>query len=129
MAKMTKMDKHRAARDKARKDAPFREMEALSKNKNISDDALINNYSRMLTLAIRQKKYSVALEYCDILASYYRAYDMDSRLISLKSRMVDLQWQLSRQTRGRILDKVRAKSTFKTNYHTHKANDKASYDE
>jgi len=114
MGKMTKMDKYRAARDKARRDAPFREMEALARDKSICDEALIKNYSRTLTLAIRQKKYSVALEYCDILASYYREYDMQSRLASLKSRMMEVERQLSRQTRGRIADKVRAKAGFKS---------------
>ena len=113
MGKFTKMEKHRIARDKARRDAPFREMEELSRNKNICDEELMNNYSRTLTLAIRQKKYSVALEYCDVLASYYREYDMQSRLLSLKNRMVDLEKQLFRQTRGRIADKVRAKSGAK----------------
>lgn len=114
MGKMTKMDKHRIARDKARRDAPFREMEALARDKSVCDEALIKKYSQTLTLAIRQKKYSVALEYCDILASYYREYDMQSRLASLKSVMMEVERQSSRQVRGRIADKVRAKAGFKT---------------
>ena len=62
------MDKHRIARDKARRDAPFREMEELSRDKKVSDATLINNYTRVLSLAIRQKKFSEALKYGDILA-------------------------------------------------------------
>ena len=114
MGKFTKMDKHRIARDKARRDAPFREMEELSRDKKVSDATLINNYTRVLSLAIRQKKFSEALKYGDILASYYRAYDMQSRLLSLKAQMTNVEWQLARQTKGRIADKVRVKSGFKT---------------
>ena len=114
MGKFTKMNKHKMARDKAKRDAPFREMDDLSNDKNISDNILINNYSKVLTLAIRQKKFSEALKYADILAGYYRTYDMQSRLLSLKNRMVELESKLSRQIQGRISDKVRAKSGFKT---------------
>ena len=114
MGKFTKMDKHRIARDKARRDAPFKEMEELSRDKKVSDATLINNYTRVLSLAIRQKKFSEALKYGDILASYYRAYDMQSRLLSLKAQMTNVEWQLARQTKGRIADKVRVKSGFKT---------------
>jgi hypothetical protein len=113
MGKFTKMDKHRMARDKAKRDAPFKEMEDIAKDKKIGDSARINNYSRVLTLAIRQKKYSEAIKYADILAGYYRTYDMHSRLLSLKNRMVDLERQVSRQTQGRIGDKVRAKTGVK----------------
>ena len=114
MGKFTKMDKHRMARDKARRDAPFREMEELSRDKKVSDNTLINNYTRVLSLAIRHKKFSEALKYGDILAGYYRAYDMQSRLLSLKAQMNNVEWQLSRQTKGRIDDKVRAKSGVKS---------------
>lgn len=110
MGKFTKMEKHRRARDKARRDAPFREMEEVSRDKNMSDNALIHNYTRILTLAIRQNKYSEALKYADILANYYRTYDMHSRLLSLKNQMTKLEWCLARQTQGRIADKIRAKA-------------------
>ena len=101
-------------RDKARRDAPFKEMDELSRDNKVSDATLINNYTRVLTLAIRQKKFSEALKYGDILASYYRAYDMQSRLLSLKAQMTNVEWQLSRQTKSRIADKVRAKSGVKS---------------
>ena len=114
MGKFTKLEKHRRARDKARRDAPFKEMEELSRDKKIGDGTLINNYTRVLSLAIRQKKFSEALKYGDILASYYRAYDMQSRLLSLKAQMNNVEWQLSRQTKGRIADKVRGKAGFKS---------------
>ena len=107
------MDKHRMARDKARRDAPFREMEDIAKDKHVSGEALIHNYTRVLTLAIRQRKYAEAMRYADILAGYYRQYDMQSRLLGLKNRMVDVERQLSRQTRGRVADKVRMKSGVK----------------
>jgi len=109
MGKMTKMDKHRIARDKARRDAPFREMEELARDKNVSDEALMHNYTRVFTLAVRQKKFSEAMRYGNILASYYRDYDMHSRLLSLQNHMVNVERQLSSQTRSRIADKIRAK--------------------
>lgn len=114
MGKFTKMEKRRMVRDKARRDAPFKEMDELSRDNKVSDATLINNYTRVLTLAIRQKKFSEALKYGDILASYYRAYDMQSRLLSLKAQMTNVEWQLSRQTKSRIADKVRAKSGVKS---------------
>lgn len=97
-------------RDKARRDAPFREMEALTRDKSICDEALIHNYTRAFTLAIRHRKYAEASKYGNILASYYREYDMHSRLLSLQNHMVNVERQLSSQTRSRIADKVRAKS-------------------
>ena len=103
------MDKHRMARDKARRDAPFREMEELARDKNVSDEALMHNYTRVFTLAVRQKKFSEAMRYGNILASYYRDYDMHSRLLSLQNHMVNVERQLSSQTRSRIADKIRAK--------------------
>jgi hypothetical protein len=114
MGKFTKMEKRRMVRDKARRDAPFKEMDELSRDNKVSDATLINNYTRVLTLAIRQKKFSEALKYGDILASYYRTYDMQSRLLSLKAQMTNVEWQLSRQTKSRIADKVRAKSGVKS---------------
>lgn len=110
MGKFTTMDKHRMTRDKARRDAPFREMEELARDKNVSGEALIHNYTRVFTLAVRQKKFSEAMRYGNILASYYRDYDMHSRLLSLQNHMVNVEWQLSRQNKSRIADKVRAKS-------------------
>ena len=107
------MDKHRIARDKARRDAPFREMEELARDKNVSDEALMHNYTCVFTLAVRQKKFSEAMRYGNILASYYRDYDMHSRLLSLQNNMVNVERQLSRQTRGRTADKIRAKSGVK----------------
>lgn len=101
------------ARDKARRDAPFREMEDIAKDKHVSDDTRIHNYTRVFTLAMRQKKYAEALRYADILAGYYRQYDMHSRLLGLKNMMVDVERQLSRQTKGRIGDKARMKSGVK----------------
>lgn len=104
------MDKHRMVRDKARRDAPFREMEELARDKNVCDEALMHNYTHVFTLAVRQKKFSEAMRYGNILASYYRDYDMHSRLLSLQNHMVNVERQLSSQTRSRIADKVRAKS-------------------
>ena len=106
MGKFTTMDKHRMAR----RDAPFREMEELARDKKVSDEALMHNYTRAFTLAIRHRKYSEAMRYGNILASYYREYDMHSRLLSLQNHMVNVERQLSSQTRSRIADKVRAKS-------------------
>ena len=113
MGKMTKMDKQRMTRDKTRRDAPFREMEDIARDKNICDEALMHNYTRAFTLAIRHRKYAEAMRYGNILASYYREYDMHSRLFSLQNHMVNVERQLSTQTRGRIADKVRAKSGAK----------------
>ena len=110
MGKMTKMDKQRMARDKARRDAPFREMEDIARDKNVCDEALMHNYTRAFTLAIRHRKYSEAMRYGNILAGYYREYDMHSRLLSLQNHMVNVERQLSSQTRSRIADKIRAKS-------------------
>ena len=124
MGKFTQMEKHRRTRDKAKRDAPFREIEEISHDKNISVNALINNYSRVLTIAIRQNKYSEALKYADILANYYRTYDMHSRLTSLKNRMVNIEWRLARQTQGRISDKIRAKTGPKYSTDTIEVHDK-----
>ena len=107
------MDKHRMARDKACRDAPFREMEELARDKNVCDEALMHNYMRVFTFAVRQKKFSEAMRYGNILASYYREYDMHSRLLSLQNHMVSVDRQLSSQTRSRIADKIRAKSAGK----------------
>lgn len=103
MGKMTKIDK-------AKRDAPFREMEDIAKDKNVCDETLIRNYTRTFTLAIRQKKYAEAMRYGDILSSYYRTYDMHSRLLSLKNHMIDVHKQLSRQTKARVADKARIKA-------------------
>lgn len=110
---MAKMDKHRMARDKARRDAPFKEMEDIAKDKNVSGETLIHNYTRVFSLAIRQKRFSEAMRYGHILASCYRDYDMHSRLLSLQNHMVNVERQLVSQTKSRIDDKVRVKSGSK----------------
>lgn len=113
MGKMTKIDKHRMAHDKAKRDAPFKEMEDIAKDKNVSGETLIHNYTRTFTLAIRQRKYAEAMQYGDILSNYYRTYDMHSRLLSLKNHMINVERQLSSQTKGRITDKIRGKAGYK----------------
>mgnify|MGYP001035842658 CR=1 FL=1 len=105
MGKFTHMDKQRMVRDKARRDAPYREMESVSKDKNLSDDALINNYQKCATLALKRQHLSRAIAYYEILAGYFREYNMHSRLLHTQRVIADLEHRNKKCVRGRLNQK------------------------
>lgn len=110
MGKFDKSTKARMEHLRARQTAIYREMERLEKDKNVSDETLIHNYTKCFTTAVRQKKYNMAIGFADILLSYYRTYDMMSRALSLQNQVVRIEHLRRRQNLGRIADKKRQKS-------------------
>lgn len=110
MGKFDKSTKTRMERARARQNAIYREMERLEKDKNVSDETLIHNYTKCFTTAVRQKKYNMAIEFADLLLSYYRSYGMMSRTLSLQNQVVRIERLRHRQNLGRIADKKLQKS-------------------
>ena len=110
MGKFDKSSKARMERTRARQNAIYREMERLEKDKNVSDETLIHNYTKCFTTAVRQKKYNMAIEFADLLLSYYRTYGMLSRTLSLQNEVVRVERLRRRQAFGRIADKKLQKS-------------------
>lgn len=110
MGKFDKSTKIRLERTRARQTAIYREMERLEKDKNVSDETLIHNYTKCFTTAVRQKKYNMAIEFADLLFSYYRSYGMLSRTLSLQNQVLRVDNLRRRQTLGRIGDKKLHKS-------------------
>ena len=105
MGKFDKTSKTRVERARARQTAIYREMKRLEKDKNVSDETLIHNYTKCFTTAVRQKKYNMAIEFADLLFSYYRTYGMMSRTLSLQNQVVSVERLRHRQNSGRITDK------------------------
>jgi hypothetical protein len=110
MGKFDKTSKTRMEHATARQTAIYREMERLEKDKNVSDETLIHNYTKCFTTAVRQKKYNMAIEFADLLFSYYRTYGMLSRTLSLQNQLVCVERLRRRQAFGRIADKKLQKS-------------------
>lgn len=110
MGKFDKTVKTRVERTKARQNAIYREMERLENDKNVNDETLIHNYTKCFTTAVRQKKYNMAIEFADLLLSYYRSYGMLSRTLSLQNQVVRVERLRHRQNLGRIGDKKLQKS-------------------
>lgn len=110
MGKFDKSTKIRLERTRARQTAIYREMERLEKDKNVSDETLIHNYTKCFTTAVRQKKYNMAIEFADLLFSHYRSYGMLSRTLSLQNQVVRVENLRRRQALGRIGDKKLQKS-------------------
>lgn len=106
MGKFDKTNKTCMERTKARKNAIYREMDRLEKNKNVCDETLIHNYTKCFTTAVRQKKFDMAIEFADLLFGYYRTYGMMSRTLSLQNQVVRIERLRHRQTLGRIGDKT-----------------------
>jgi len=105
MGKFNKSTKIRLERFRARQNSIYREMERLEKDKNISDETLIHNYTKCFTTAVKQKKYNMAIEFADVLFSYYRTYGMFSRTVSLQNHVARVDDLRRRQAIGRIADK------------------------
>ena len=105
MGKFDKSTKTRMERARARQNAIYREMERLENDKNVTDETLIHNYTKCYTTAVRQKKYNMAIEFADLLLSYYRSYGMMSRTLSLQNQVVRIERLRHRQNLGRIADK------------------------
>lgn len=110
MGKFDKSTKSRVERLSVRQNAIYRETNRLEKDKNVSDETLIHNYTKCFTTAVRQKKYNMAIEFADLLFSYYRTYGMMSRTLSLQNQVVRVERLRRRQTLGRIGDKKLQKS-------------------
>jgi hypothetical protein len=110
MGKFDKTSKTRVECARARQTAIYREMKRLEKDKNVSDETLIHNYTKCFTTAVRQKKYNMAIEFADLLFSYYRTYGMMSRTLSLQNQVVSVERLRHRQNLGRIADKKLQKS-------------------
>ena len=105
MGKFNKSTKIRLERFRARQNSIYREMERLEKDKNICDETLIHNYTKCFTTAVKQKKYNMAIEFADVLFSYYRTYGMFSRSVSLQNHVARVEDLRRRQALGRIADK------------------------
>jgi len=105
MGKFTHIDKQRMVRDKARRDAPYHEMDSVRKDQNLSDDALINNYQKCATLALKRQHLSHAIAYYEILAGYFREYNMHSRLLHTQRVIVELEHRNKKCVRGRMNEK------------------------
>lgn len=95
MGKMTKTEK-------LRREAPFRELERVEKDKNTNDASLMKLYAQHANLAIRQNDIGRALRYYETLAGYYRAYDLTSRLLHAQGMMVALEKKQKSILRGRV---------------------------
>jgi hypothetical protein len=107
MGKFDKSTKARVERLKARQNAIYVEMELLEKDKNVSDETLIHNYTKCFTTAIKQKKFHLAFGFADKLFGLYRTYGMMSRTLSLQNHVVSIEHIYHRQKLGRISDKTR----------------------
>ncbi len=107
MGKFDKSTKRRLERLSVRQNAIYHETELLEKDKNVSDETLIHNYTRCFTTAVRQKKYNMAIEFADKLVGLYRSYGMMSRTLSLQNHLVSIERARRQQNLGRISDKTR----------------------
>ena len=107
MGKSDKSTKSRMEHLNARQNAIYGEMECLEKDKNVSNETLIHNYTRCFTTAVRQKKYNMAIEFADKLFGLYRSYGMMSRTLSLQNHLVSIEHARRQQNLGRISDKTR----------------------